>query len=32
MYKIKANSQTQKTKVWLPKGKGQQKDKLGAWD
>ena len=29
-YKIGTDSQTSKTNLWLPKGKGQ--DKLGGWD
>ena len=29
IYKIETDSQTQKTNLWLPKGKG---DKLGVWD
>ena len=32
MYKIERNSQTQKTNLWLPKGKGSERDKLGVWD
>ena len=33
IYKIKTDSQTQKTDLWLPKGKGRGWwDKLGAWD
>ena len=27
----KTDSQTQKTNVWLPEGKGGEKDKLEAW-
>ena len=32
IYKIETDSQTQQTNLWLPKGKGQGKDKLGVWD
>ena len=31
IYKTKTDSQTQKTNLWLPKGKGGG-DKLGVWD
>ena len=31
IYKTEKDSQTQKTNLWLPKGKGE-KDKLGVWD
>ena len=26
------DSQTQKTNLWLPKGEGGERDKLGVWD
>ena len=32
VYKTETNSQTQKTNLWLQKGKGGGRDKLGAWD
>ena len=32
MYKTETDSQTLKTKLWLPKGKGGGRDKLGVWD
>ena len=32
IYKTEIDSQTQKTNIWLPKGKGEARDKLGAWD
>ena len=32
IYKTETDSQTQKTNLWLPKGKGGGKDKLGGWD
>ena len=31
MYKIETHSQTLKTSLWLPKGKGEE-DTLGVWD
>ena len=31
LYKIETHSQTQKTNLWLPKGKGGR-DKLRVWD
>ena len=31
-YKIETDSQTQKTNLWLPKGKGVGGDKLGLCD
>ena len=31
IYKIEIDSQTQKTNLWLPKGKGGR-DKVGVWD
>ena len=32
IYKIETDSQTQKTNLWLPMGKGRGgRDKLGAW-
>ena len=31
IYKTEIDSQTQKTNLWLPKGKGGV-DKLGVWD
>ena len=31
-YKIEKDSQTQKTNLWLPKGKGVGGDKLGLWN
>ena len=31
-YKIETDSQTQKTNLWLPKGKGVGGDKLGLWN
>ena len=31
IYKTETDSQTQKTNVWLPKGKGMR-DKLEVWD
>ena len=30
IYKTEIDSQTQKTILWLPKGRGR--DKLGVWD
>ena len=32
IYKTERNSQTQKANLWLPKGKGQGKDKLEVQD
>ena len=32
IYKTETDSQTQKTNLWLPKGKGSREDKLGVWD
>ena len=33
IYKTEIDPQTQKTNLWLPKGKGGgEKDKLGVWD
>ena len=32
VYKTEIDSQTQKTSLWLPKGKGGGRDKLGIWD
>ena len=32
IYKTETASQTQKTHLWLPKGKGGGRDTLGAWD
>ena len=32
IYKTERDSQTQKTNLWLPKGKGRGEDKLGVWD
>ena len=32
IYKTETDSQTQKTTLWLPKGKGWGRDKLGVWD
>ena len=33
IHKIETASQTQKTNLWLPKGKGELgRDKLGVWD
>ena len=31
-YKTETDSQTQKTNLWLSKGKGRRRDKLGVWD
>ena len=31
-YKTETDSQTQKTNLWLPKGKGAGRDKLEVWD
>ena len=30
--KTETDSQTEKTNLWLPKGKGEGRDKLGVWD
>ena len=32
IYKTETDSQTEKTNLWLPKGYGQRRDKLGVWD
>ena len=32
IYKAEIDSQTQKTNLWLPKGKGGGRDKLGVWN
>ena len=32
IYKRETDSQTQKTNIWLPKGRGGGRDKLGGWD
>ena len=33
IYKTETESQTQKTNLWLPKGKGAgERDKLGVWN
>ena len=32
IYKTETDSQTWKTNLWLPKGKGMRRDKLGIWD
>ena len=32
IYKTETDSQTLKTNLWLPKGKGRGRDKLGVWD
>ena len=32
IFKTETDSQTQKTNLWLPNGKGEEKDTLGAWD
>ena len=32
IYKIEKDSQTQKSNLWLTKGKGGRRDKLGVWD
>ena len=32
IYKTETDSQTQKTNLWLPKGKSGGRDKLGGWD
>ena len=32
MYKAEANSQIQKTNLWLPKWRGVRRDKLGVCD
>ena len=32
IYEAETDSQTQKTNLWLPRGKGGGRDKLGVWD
>ena len=32
IYKTERDSQTYKTNLWSPKGKGELGDKLGGWD
>ena len=32
IYKTETDSQIQKTNLWLPKGEGEGRDKLGVWD
>ena len=32
MYKTEIDPQTQKTNLWLPKRKGEGRDKSGVWD
>ena len=32
IYETGIDSQTQKTNLWLPKGKARRRDKLGVWD
>ena len=32
IYKTEIDSQSQETNLWLPKRKGEKKDKLGIWD
>ena len=32
IYKTETDSQMQKTHYWLPKGKGEGRDKLRVWD
>ena len=32
IYNTETDSQTQKTNLWPPKGKGMGRDKLGVWD
>ena len=32
IYKSETNSQTQRTDLWLPNGKGGGRDKSGGWD
>ena len=32
IYETETDSETQKTNLWLPKGKGDGRDKLGVWD
>ena len=32
IHKTEIDPQTQKTNLWLPKGKGKGRDKLGVWD
>ena len=31
-HKTEIDSQTKKTNLWLPEGKGGGRDKLGVWD
>ena len=31
IYKTETDSQTQRTNLWLPKGKGRGRDKLEVW-
>ena len=31
IYKTEIDPQTQKTNLWLPKGKARGRDKLGVW-
>ena len=32
IHKTEIDSQTKKTNLWLPEGKGAGRDKLGVWD
>ena len=32
IYKTETDSQTSKTNLWIPKGKGWERAKLGVWD
>ena len=32
IYETGTDSQTLKTNLWLPRGKGEGRDKLGVWD
>ena len=32
IYKTEIDLQTWKTNLWLPKGKGEERDKSGIWD
>ena len=32
IYKTEINAQTQKTNLWLPKGKVGERNTLGVWD
>ena len=32
IYKAEIETQTQRTKVWIPRGKAQGMDELGDWD